>query len=144
MKQQSKWKKRMQFILPPVVSTAVTLLAFFMMQGIPMLRTLQRRTDLVSAVVWQDGKAVTLTKSGDIVLAAEVAGVLARRFGATVEGEPDTCYEFGFADGSSLTVGVLEGAIFYNGKWYQGAATTPQLFRDLTRVRFFDQGGLEE
>ncbi len=139
MKRETKRKGSLRFIIPPVVSAAVTLLAFFMMQGIPMLRTLQRRTDLVSAVVRQDGRMVTLTESGEIVRAAEVAGVLARRFGATVEGEPDTCYEFCFADGSRLTVGVLENNIFYNGKWYRGAATTPELFRKLTRGRFFGQ-----
>lgn len=137
MERKTKWKRVCRLVLPPTVSALVVLAAFFMMQGIPMLQSLKRRTDLVEATVRQDGRSVTLTESGDIVLAAEVAGVLARRFGTAEDGEPDTCYVFTFADGSVLTVGVKEDNIFYNGKWYRGAATTPDLFRSLTRGRFF-------
>lgn len=131
--------KTLKFIRPIVISAAVVLLAFFIMQGIPMARTLYRRTDLVSARVMQEGKEVVLTKKDDIVRAAEVPRMLARRFGTKVEGEPDTSYVFTFEDGSELIIGVLENNILYDGKWYTGAASTPDLFRDLTYVRFFEE-----
>lgn len=137
--QESGFMKTLKFIRPVVISAAVVLLAFFIMQGIPMARTLYRRTDLVSARVMQDGKQVLLTESDDIVRAAEVVRMLARRFGTKEEGEPDTCYIFTFEDGSELTVGVLGNHILYNGKWYVGAASTPELFRNLTYVRFFEE-----
>ena len=38
---------------------------------------------------------------------------------------------------TELTVGVYENDIFYNGKWYTGAASTPELFRNVTGSRFF-------
>lgn len=131
--------KTLKFFRPAVISAAAVLLLFFIMQGIPMARTLYRRTDLVSAVVVQDGRRAELTQQDDIVRAAEVVRLLARRFGTKEEGEPDTCYVFTFEDGSELTVGVLEDNIFYDGKWYTGAASTPELFRNLTYVRFFEE-----
>lgn len=111
--------------------------AFFVLQGIPLARTLYRRTDLVSALVVQDGRQVLLTESDDIAYAAQVPGMLARRFPTKVEGEPDTLYVFTFADGSVLEIGVLGNAVYYDGKWYSGAASTPDLFRRLTAGRFF-------
>lgn len=131
--------KTLKFFRPAVISAAAVLLLFFIMQGIPMARTLYRRTDLVSAVVVQDGRRAELTEQDDIVRAAEVVRLLARRFGTKEEGEPDTCYVFTFEDGSELTVGVLGDNIFYDGKWYIGAASTPELFRNLTYVRFFEE-----
>lgn len=139
VKQESGFRKTLRFIRPVVISAAVVLLAFFIMQGLPLARTLYRRTDLVSALVMQNGKQVLLTEKDDIVRAAEVPGMLARRFGTKAEGEPDTCYVFTFEDGSELTVGVLGDDILYGGKWYTGAASTPELFRELTRVRFFEE-----
>ena len=56
--------------------------------------------------------------------------MLARRFPTEQKGEPDTCYVFTFQNGTELTVGVYENDIFYNGKWYTGAASTPELFRN--------------
>lgn len=131
--------RTLKFMRPIVIAAGVTLLLFFLLQGIPMARTLYRRTDLVSARVVQNGQEKLLTEKVEVTRAAEVAGMLARRFGAKVSGEPDTFYVYTFADGTELTVGVLENDILYDGKWYKGAASTPELFRNLTTSRFFTE-----
>lgn len=136
-KEQRGWRKALRFAAPIVIAASVTLLAFFLLQGIPLAQTLSRRTDLVSALVTQNGEQKLLMDQEEIVRAAEVAGMLARRFPAKEEGDPDTWYEFTFRDGSVLTVGVLGDRVLYNGKWYTGAASTPDLFRRLTGSRFF-------
>ena len=136
-KQQGGWRKTWRFVRPIVIAASVTLLAFFFLQGIPLAQTLPRRTCLVSAPVTQNGAQKLLTKQEEIVRAAEVAGMLARRFPTQEDGDPDTWYEFTFQDGSVLTVGVRENHILYDGKWYTGAASTPDLFRRLTGSRFF-------
>ena len=63
--------------------------------------------------------------------------VLSRRFKTTQEHEPDTCYVFTFQDGRELKIGVYENDIYYDGQWYTGAASTPDLFRSMTGSRFF-------
>ena len=110
---------------------------FFIMQGRPLATTLDRRTDLVSVVVTQNGAEQAFTDQDNIVRAAEVAGVLSRRFKTTQEHEPDTCYVFTFQDGRELKIGVYENDIYYDGQWYTGAASTPDLFRSMTGSRFF-------
>lgn len=139
MKQETGWKKTLKFISPIVISAAVVLIIFFILQGMPIARTLYRRTDLVSALVTQDGQQRLLTENDDIVRAAEVAGMLSKRFPVQEEREPDTCYVFTFQDGSELTVGVVGDNVLYGGKWYTGAASTPELFRNLTKTRFFTE-----
>ncbi len=136
-KNSSRLVRILKFIRPIVIAAGVTILAFFLLQGIPVARTLYRRTDLVSARVVQNGQEKRLTEQEEVVRAAEVAGMLARRFSANVCGGPDTYYVYTFEDGTELTVGVLDNNIFYDGKWYQGAASTPELFRNLTASRFF-------
>ncbi len=51
--------------------------------GRPLATTLDRRTDLVSVVVTQNGAEQAFTDQDNIVRAAEVAGVLSRRFKTT-------------------------------------------------------------
>ncbi|MFR3366409.1 MAG: hypothetical protein ACLTR4_04060 [Gallintestinimicrobium sp.] len=92
------------------------------MQGRPLATTLDRRTDLVSVVVTQNGAEQAFTDQDNIVRAAEVAGVLSRRFKTTQEHEPDTCYVFTFQDGRELKIGVYENDIYYDGQWYTGAS----------------------
>ncbi|MDO4292392.1 MAG: hypothetical protein Q4C65_04080 [Eubacteriales bacterium] len=130
-------RKAWHFMRPTVIAVTIVLLAFFAMQGIPLAQTLDRRTDLVSVTVTQNGAEQTFTDQERIVQAAEVAGMLARRFPTEEKGEPDTCYVFTFRNGSTLTVGVRDNDILYNGKWYTGAASTPELFRNVTGSRFF-------
>ena len=137
MQEEPKWKRTWHFIRPTVISVAVVLLAFFIMQGRPLATTLDRRTDLVSVVVTQNGAEQAFTDQDNIVRAAEVAGVLSRRFKTTQEHEPDTCYVFTFQDGRELKIGVYENDIYYDGQWYTGAASTPDLFRSMTGSRFF-------
>ena len=136
MQEEPKWKRTWHFIRPTVISVAVVLLAFFIMQGRPLATTLDRRTDLVSVVVTQNGAEQAFTDQDNIVRAAEVAGVLSRRFKTTQEHEPDTCYVFTFQDGRELKIGVYENDIYYDGQWYTGAASTPDLFRSMTGSRF--------
>ena len=123
MQEEPKWKRTWHFIRPTVISVAVVLLAFFIMQGRPLATTLDRRTDLVSVVVTQNGAEQAFTDQDNIVRAAEVAGVLSRRFKTTQEHEPDTCYVFTFQDGRELKIGVYENDIYYDGQWYTGAAS---------------------
>lgn len=137
VQKESGWKKSWHFIRPTVIGVAVVLIAFFIMQGIPMVQLLDRRTDMVSVTVTQSGVSLTFTDQDRIVEAAETAGLLARRFSTEQRGEPDTCYVFTFQDGSQLTIGVNGNDILYNGKWYTGAASTPELFRNVTGGRFF-------
>ena len=137
MQEEPKWKRTWHFIRPTVISVAVVLLAFFIMQGRPLATTLDRRTDLVSVVVTQNGAEQAFTDQDNIVRAAEVAGVLSRRFKTTQEHEPDTCYVFTFQNGRELKIGVYENDIYYDGQWYTGAASTPDLFRSMTGSRFF-------
>ena len=85
----------------------------------------------------QNGEHKLLMEQEEIVSAAEVAAMLAVRFPVKEEGDPDTRYEFTFQDGTVLTVGVRENHVLYRGKWYTGAASTPDLFRRLTGARFF-------
>lgn len=127
----------LKFIRPIVISAAVVLIIFFLLQGMPVARTLYKRTDLISALAVQNGEEKLLTDPGEVVRAAEVAGMLARRLSVKESGEPDTYYIFTFEDGSELQIGVLEKHVLYDGKWYSGAAGTPDLFRNLTASRFF-------
>lgn len=129
----------LKFIRPIVISAAVVLALFFLLQGLPVARTLYKRTDLVSALAVQNGEERLLSDADEIVRAAEVAGMLARRFSVKESGEPDTFYIFTFEDGGELKIGVLDDRVLYNGKWYSGAAGTPKLFRDLTASRFFSE-----
>ncbi len=135
--QQNGWRSVGRFLRPVVIAASLTLLAFFFMQGLPLAQTLPRRTDLVSALVIQNGEHKLLMEQEEIVSAAEVAAMLAVRFPVKEEGDPDTRYEFTFQDGTVLTVGVRENHVLYRGKWYTGAASTPDLFRRLTGARFF-------
>lgn len=63
MQEEPKWKRTWHFIRPTVISVAVVLLAFFIMQGRPLATTLDRRTDLVSVVVTQNGAEQAFTGS---------------------------------------------------------------------------------
>ncbi len=128
-----------RYLRPSLAAGTVVLAAFFVLQGIPLARTLYRRTDLVSVLVVQDGRQVLFTDKDDIAYAAQVPGMLARRFPAKAAGEPDTLYVFTFEDGSELEIGVLGNAVYYDGKWYSGAASTPDLFRQLTAGRYFGE-----
>lgn len=138
-KKESGFFHTLKFFRPTILTVGLVLIVFFCTQGIPMGGMLSRRVDLVSAQVVTDGKTRELTEDGDVKRAVEVAGMLARRFRATVEQEPDTYYIYRFEDGSQLKVGVWEDKILYDGTWYTGAASTPELFRNLTRVRFFPE-----
>lgn len=129
----------LRFFRPTIIAAAAVLFAFFCMQGIPMGLMLNRRTDFVSVQVVAGEQSRELTEDGQIKLAVEVTRMLARRFRTTVEQEPDTYYIYRFEDGSQLEVGVWENAILYDGTWYTGAASTPELFRKLTQSRFFPQ-----
>lgn len=131
--------KTFRFLRPTLIGVTVVLLAFFFMQGIPLARTLYRRTDLVSARVVQNGEEKLLTETQEVVRAAEVAGMLSRRFQTEESNEPDTYYVYTFEDGTTLTVGVCGEHVFYDGTWYTGAASTPDLFRRLTTARFFTE-----
>ena len=62
MQEEPKWKRTWHFIRPTVISVAVVLLAFFIMQGRPLATTLDRRTDLVSVVVTQNGAEQAFTR----------------------------------------------------------------------------------
>ena len=135
--EEKGWKKTWHFIRPTVIGVVVVVLAFFVMQGRPLTTTLDRRTDLVSVVVRQNGAEQTFTDQDNIVRAAEVVEMLSRRFKTTQENEPDTSYVFTFQDGRKLEVGVYENDVYYNGQWYTGAASTPDLFRSVTGSRFF-------
>ncbi len=64
MQEEPKWKRTWHFIRPTVISVAVVLLAFFIMQGRPLATTLDRRTDLVSVVVTQNGGRAGFYGSG--------------------------------------------------------------------------------
>lgn len=136
-KQEQGIRKVWHFLRPTVIAVTVVLLIFFALQGIPMNQSLDRRTDIESVKVVQNGSERILTDQEEIRRAAETAGMLARRFPTEQEAEPDTCYVFAFRGGNELTVGVYENDIFYNGKWYTGAASTPELFRNVTGSRFF-------
>ena len=70
MQEEPKWKRTWHFIRPTVISVAVVLLAFFIMQGRPLATTLDRRTDLVSVVVTQNGAEQAFTDQDNIVRAA--------------------------------------------------------------------------
>ena len=65
MQEEPKWKRTWHFIRPTVISVAVVLLAFFIMQGRPLATTLDRRTDLVSVVVTQNGAEQAFTDQTD-------------------------------------------------------------------------------
>lgn len=136
-KQEQGIRRVWHFLKPTVIAAAVVLILFFALQGIPMNQSLDRRMDIESVKVTQNGEERILTDEDEIKRAAEVAGMLARRFPTRQEAEPDTCYVFHFKDGTALTVGVYENDIYYNGKWYTGAASTPELFRNVTGSRFF-------
>lgn len=136
-KQEHGIRQVWHFLKPTVIAATVVLILFFALQGIPMNQSLDRRMDIESVRVTQNGEERILTEQEEIKRAAEVAGMLARRFPTEQKGEPDTCYVFTFQNGTELTVGVYEDDIFYNGKWYTGAASTPELFRNVTGSRFF-------
>lgn len=136
-KQEQGIRKVWHFLRPTVIGASVVLVIFFALQGIPMNQTLDRRTDIKAVKVTQNGVERILTDEEEMRSAAEVAGMLARRFPTEQKAEPDTCYVFTFQDGSELTVGSYENDIYYNGKWYTGAASTPELFKRVTGSRFF-------
>ena len=71
--QQNGWRSVGRFLRPVVIAASLTLLAFFFMQGLPLAQTLPRRTDLVSALVIQNGEHKLLMEQEEIVSAAEVA-----------------------------------------------------------------------
>lgn len=136
-KQEQEIRKVWHFLRPTVIGASVVLVIFFALQGIPMNQTLDRRTDIKAVKVTQNGVERILTDEEEMRSAAEVAGMLARRFPTEQKAEPDTCYVFTFQNGSELTVGSYENDIYYNGKWYTGAASTPELFKRVTGSRFF-------
>jgi hypothetical protein len=134
--------KKLNFLIPTIITAIVVTIVFFLIKGFPLLNIPE--IDEVSYIEITDYRldvdSRKITESKNIEIALNLTNQLLYELSSPEQTEPEMELIFHLKDGESFVISVNEKAVCANGKTHNLKGDNGSIFIKLTEgVFFFDE-----